>query len=74
MATATVTPAAADFDLSGHGSIAILTPLTAAAQDWADTNISCEDWQLWGRNGIAVDGRYVGDLIEVILGEGFTLQ
>jgi hypothetical protein len=62
-----------DFIVANHGSVAVLTPLTSEASDWLSANVSFEPWQLWG-GGIALDSRFVDDLVTGIEEEGLTLQ
>jgi len=62
----------ADFTVTNHGSIRILQALTEAAEDWVDEHIP-SDAQTWGRNGIVVEPRYIGNIIDGIEGDGLTV-
>ena len=53
-----------DFRVSNQGSIAILWMLTPAARDWVNENVEYEGWQMWGQNGLAIEPRYVQQLID----------
>lgn len=57
-----------DFDLADHGSICLLTPLTPAAQVWADEHLP-EDATRWGLS-IVIEPRYVGAILVNIAEEG----
>jgi hypothetical protein len=64
---------ARDFEFAHHGSITILTPLTASAHDWIEEHIP-QDATRWGRLSIAIEPRYVGDIIAAIYEDGLTCQ
>jgi len=61
-----------DFKVSGGGSLYILTPCTDAARDWVSEHIG-DDAQTWG-GGIAVEHRYIGDIVDGIQNDGLTVQ
>jgi len=63
-------PHMADFRLTNHGTISLLAPLTAAAEAWIDEHLP-EDAQMLG-NAIAIEPRYVGDIVAGILTEGLS--
>ena len=62
-----------DFQIANHGSIVVLTPVTADAQAWVDEHILVEgnEVQTWGK-GIVVEPRYLGNIIEGFSAEGLT--
>lgn len=60
----------ADFTVENHGSIVLLRPNTEAAREWLDEHIS-DDAQTFG-NAIAIEPRYVGDILYGIEGDGLT--
>jgi hypothetical protein len=62
-----------DFDFVHHGSITILTPLTTDAHDWVEEHIP-QDAARWGQHSIAIEPRYVGDIIAAITEDGLTCQ
>lgn len=63
----------ADFDITNHGSIVMIAPLTPAAQEWWDENVPTEGWQ-WMGGACAVEPRCVEALVEGLQEEGFTIQ
>lgn len=62
----------ADFVVENHGSICILRALTPEGREWADANLQVEDWQMWGRDGVAIEPRYVEDILAGISDAGMT--
>lgn len=62
---------AVDFTVVGGGSVFLLTPLTDDAKNWSDEHIDPEAQKLG--NGIAVEHRYIGELVDGIRAEGFTI-
>ncbi len=50
-----------DVQVSNHGSIYVLTPITDVAREWIDEYIP-EDAMRWGKDGVVVEPRYV-DLV-----------
>lgn len=67
----TVTPAPADFTVENHFTIYMLTPRTPAAQQWADANL-LGDVTVFG-GSIAVEHRYISDIVEGIRDYGLTV-
>lgn len=61
-----------DFSVSHHGSLCILTALTEAAESWVDEHLPANA-QTWGRNGIVVEPRYIGPIIEGIVDDGLEV-
>lgn len=61
-----------DFDVSGGGTLYILTPLTAAAKEWCNDHLP-EDAQRWC-NGYAVEHRYIGDIVAGIQADGYRVR
>jgi hypothetical protein len=49
-----------DFICANHGSIRVLTPMTAAAREWRDEHLP-DDAQSWGR-GVVIEPRYWPDI------------
>jgi hypothetical protein len=64
---------APDFLVANHGSILILHALTATAREWVDENLP-SDAMTWGRNGIVVEPRYIGDIVEGIRADGLEVS
>ena len=60
-----------DVELSLHGSIDLLTPLTPEAQAWMNENIP-DDAQ-WFGSGLAVEPRYVPDIVQGMIDDGLTV-
>jgi hypothetical protein len=60
-----------DVDLSLHGSIDLLTPLTAQAQAWMKENIP-NDVQ-WFGGALAVEPRYATDIVQGMIDDGLTV-
>jgi poly(3-hydroxyalkanoate) synthetase len=61
-----------DFVLQNEGSICILVPMTKAAQLWIDENIP-DDAQRWV-SGVVIEHRYVQDIINGLIAEGYTVR
>ena len=61
-----------DFLFSNHGSITILTALTAPAKDWVEENLP-EDRQTWGRDGTVIEPRYADPILDGISADGLTV-
>lgn len=60
-----------DFTLSGGGTIYLLRPVSAEAREWVDAHIP-EDAS-WLGNAVAVEHRYVEDIVDGILNDGLTV-
>lgn len=65
-------PAAEDFTVANHGSIFVLTGVSEACKEWIGLNVGNEETQTWGRDGIVVEHRYIGDIIDGLKAEGFN--
>jgi len=61
-----------DFEIQNEGSIFLLRPLTPEAQNWIDENIS-DDAQ-WFGSAVAVEHRYIFDIIDGIQDAGLTIR
>jgi hypothetical protein len=61
-----------DLVVSGGGTLYILTPVTDAGREWIDSNVD-PDAQRWG-DGIAVEHRYIGDIVAGAQGDGLVVQ
>lgn len=62
-----------DFRVQNEGTIFILYADTDAAKQWVADHIP-EDAQTWGRNGIVVEHRYIGDIVAGIEGDGLSVE
>ena len=60
-----------DFRLTNHGTIFLLLPLNATAEDWLTEHIS-EDAQYLG-NAVAIEHRFVADITTGIEADGLTI-
>lgn len=62
-----------DFHFADHGSITILTPVSRRARNWVeDFVLTNEETQYWGQ-GIVVEPRSAGPIIDGIFGDGLTV-
>lgn len=62
----------ADFSVSGEGSVYLLTPNTPRAEAWAAEHLP-SDAQTLGR-GIAVEHRYIADIVAGIQRDGLSVE
>jgi hypothetical protein len=60
-----------DFEVSGHGSIYIFTPLTPAARDWV-ADFLPEDAQRWA-GGTVVEHRFIADIVQGAQRDGLSV-
>jgi hypothetical protein len=60
-----------DASVENHGSITLVRPLTGAAKTWLEENVQ-EDAQYLG-SALAVEPRYVDDLVAGMTGDGLTV-
>jgi hypothetical protein len=60
----------ADVQVENHGSIVLVRPLSDEAASWLHENT---DGTWWG-GALAGEPRYVDDLLEGMLGDGFELS
>jgi hypothetical protein len=60
-----------DFRLINAGTIAVLTPYTAAGKAWVSTHID-PDHQQWA-GGVVIEHRFVLDILNGIEGDGLTV-
>lgn len=61
-----------DFYLQDEGSIAILIPLSDAAEDWVAEHLP-EDATRWG-NGVVVEHRYVAPIVDGLTADGLSIE
>jgi hypothetical protein len=61
-----------DFRFADHGSVTLLTPVTDAALDWVEENLSIER-QNWGP-AIMIEPRFAGDILNGLQGDGLTVE
>lgn len=60
-----------DFVVAGGGTVYLLIPKTDAARAWRNDNLP-GDVQMLG-NGIAVEHRYISDILDGIKNDGLTI-
>jgi hypothetical protein len=60
-----------DFEIIDGGSVSLLIPLTDAGREWIDCSIG--DDVIYFGNGLAVEHRYLGQIVEGILFDGLTV-
>lgn len=60
-----------DIRVSGGGTIFLVTPVTQAGRDWINDNVAVE--QMLG-NGIAVEHRYVMDIVQGARSDGLVVS
>jgi len=58
-----------DFSVTLHGSIALLEPHTADAQDWISEHVPQQQW--WAGK-LVVEPRYLDPLLEGMIADGLT--
>lgn len=58
-----MTTTATDFRVENHGSVFILYAESNEAKQWVADHIP-EDAPTWGPNGIAVEARYIQDIVD----------
>ena len=60
-----------DFEVENHSSIYLLRPLTAGAHEWVEGNLNeCN----WFGSAIAVEHRYIADIVNGIKSDGLTVS
>lgn len=62
-----------DLRLENHGSVCILYPETDRGRDWIAENLP-EDVMTWGPDGIVIEPRYVGDILQGAEHDGLTVR
>jgi hypothetical protein len=62
----------ADFEVSGGGSLFILTPLNSDAREHLESNVN-EESQWWA-GGVAVEHRFIGGLVEALRENGYVVR
>jgi hypothetical protein len=61
-----------DFTLVNHLSLFLLTAHTDDARNWVEANLSA-DRLSWGRDGTAIEPRYVGAIVAGIESDGLVV-
>jgi hypothetical protein len=60
----------ADFAVEDHGSLLLVRPLTSAAWSWLEQNV--EDDAQWFGGALAVESRYISNLLSGLEAAGFS--
>lgn len=61
-----------DFIVAGGGTVYTLTPRTPQAEEWLNEHIG-DDAHYLGR-GLVVEHRYIRDIVEGAIADGFTVR
>ncbi len=61
-----------DLKIHNCGSIILVTPVSKTGTDWIDEHIPAGT--RWGRCSVAVEPRYVDDIIEGATNDGLTVS
>ena len=51
-------------------TVHVLRPVSQQAKEWVDEHVQYESWNMMGE-GIAIEHRYIGPIVEAMLNEGF---
>jgi hypothetical protein len=70
--TSPTEPPNPDFFVENHGSIFLLRPVSPSASDWISENIP-DDAQFLG-DAVAVEHRYIADIVEGIKRDGLAVR
>jgi hypothetical protein len=62
-----------DFRVHNHGSILILFADSKPAKEWVAEHIP-DDALTWGINGTVVEPRYIGAIVDGIIGDGLNVE
>jgi hypothetical protein len=60
-----------DIEVEDHGSLWLFRPLTKTASTWIDDNV--QDAALWFGGALAVEARFVHEMIEGMLADGLEV-
>jgi hypothetical protein len=60
-----------DFIFTNHGSICTVAPTNPEAEEWVRYNV--DPGAQWFGRGVAVEPRYVNDLVEAAICDGLTV-
>jgi hypothetical protein len=62
-----------DIDLTLHGNIALITPLTDVARTWVSEHLEHEE-SLWWGPAVVVEPRYLGSILVGMANEGLVFK
>ena len=63
----------ADFTVSNHGSISLLTPVSKAADIWIHEHIALDQAQMFG-SAVAIEHRYIADVVAGLQADGLSVN
>ena len=66
-------PSKPDLRLEDHGSICLLRPLTALAEDWVADNIGRDNGYQPYWPTVLIEPRYVAEILEGAIGDGLVV-
>ena len=58
-----------DFEVTNHGSIFLLQPLSREAREWIDAHT--DDAPTWG-GAVVVEHRFIADIVNAMMEDGLT--
>lgn len=61
-----------DYEVTGHGSIQIVTPLSNAGRQWLYKHLPA-DCPRWGADGFAIEARYLDGVLGGMERDGLTM-
>ncbi len=61
-----------DFELSGHGTLYLLRPVSRAASAWVKDHLP--DDATWFGGAVVVEHRYIGPIIGGAIGDGLVVR
>ena len=62
-----------DIEVTNHGSVVMLRPLTPAAEAWVSDNLELESWQ-WFGGAAAIEPRYADAILEGMADDGLEVS
>jgi hypothetical protein len=65
-------PPQSDLELSGHGTLYLLRPLTSEAHAWVDEHLP--DDATWFCGAIVVEHRFIGDIVRGAIADGLVVH
>ena len=62
-----------DINVMNHGSICVMRGVSAAGREWIEQHVQQDDETQYWCNGIVVEPRYMGDIIEGAQADGLEV-
>lgn len=56
-----------------HGTIFIVMLDSQAARSWVEEHVETSETQWWGETGMVVEHRYIGNLVDGMIGDGLKV-